>query len=80
MAGKFAIYIPLGKAITIGTSNFHKQIVAWWFNPKDASIQKIGAIENKGSMEFITPTVGVGNDWVLVIDDAIKKYPAPAKK
>ncbi len=74
------IYLPVGKAITIATSHFPKHIVAWWFNPKDAGIKKIDSIENKGSIELVTPTVGVGNDWVLVIDDATKNYPPPAKK
>jgi hypothetical protein len=72
------IYVPIGKAITIDISNFSKQIIAWWFNPKDASVQKIGEMENKRTMEFITPEVGFGNDWVLVIDDAKKAYSAPA--
>jgi hypothetical protein len=67
------IYIPVGKTITISTSNFQKQITAWWFNPKDAKIQKLGVFENKGSLEFVPPTLGVGNDWVLIIDDPAKK-------
>lgn len=74
------IYLPVGKAVTVTTSNFNKQIAAWWFNPKDASIKKIGIIENTGSMEFVSPTIGAGNDWVLVIDDATKDYPVPVKK
>jgi hypothetical protein len=72
------IYIPFGKTITIAIPKFSKQIVAWWFNPKDASIQKIGDIENTSTIKFTTPTVGLGNDWVLVIDDAKKAYAAPA--
>ena len=72
------IYLPIGKSITIDISNFSNQIVAWWFNPKDASVQKIGVLKNKNTMEFITPTIGLGNDWVLVIDDAKKFYSAPA--
>ncbi|HLK29982.1 MAG TPA: glycoside hydrolase family 140 protein [Puia sp.] len=74
------IYLPVGKAITIDVSHFSKYIVAWWFNPKDASIQKISTKENSGSIEFITPTIGAGNDWVLIIDDAAKGYPPPATK
>ena len=74
------IYLPVGKSITIDIANFSKQIVAWWFNPKDASIEKIGVMENKNTMEFITPTIGIGNDWVLIIDDAKKLYAAPASQ
>ena len=66
-------YIPVGKSITVATSFFQKQINAWWFNPKDAKVKKIGTLENKGSMEFETPTLGLGNDWVLIIDAASNK-------
>ena len=72
------IYLPVGKSITIAATNFPKQIIAWWFNPKDASIQKIGIIENKEPVKFTTPTIGFGNDWVLIIDAVTKGYPAPA--
>lgn len=30
-------------------------------------------------MEFISPTPGENLDWVLVLDDADKKYPVPGK-
>ncbi len=63
------IYIPFGKSLTISTSSFKKYVVAWWFNPKDSTVQKIGMLENKGSMDFETPTKGFGNDWVLIIDN-----------
>ena len=72
------IYLPVGKAITVNTNNFGKQVIAWWFNPKDATIQKIGLKENQGTMEFTSPTSGLENDWVLVIDDAAKKYHVPS--
>lgn len=76
--GYAMIYIPVGKAITLHMAQFSNQIVAWWFNPRDASVKKMVVIENKNTMEFITPALGPGNDWVLVIDDAKKGYPAPA--
>lgn len=41
------IYLPIGKPITINTTNISKQIVAWWFNPKDASTQQAGTSEKK---------------------------------
>lgn len=72
------IYIPVGKSITLDLSLFSKQIVVWWFNPKNASVQKVGNMENKKKMEFISPTIGPGQDWVLIIDDAAKSYAAPA--
>lgn len=73
------IYLPVGKAITVTLPGFSKQLKAWWFNPKDAGIHLIGKVENKVSMEFIPPSVGMGNDWVLIIDDAAKNYPLYSK-
>jgi hypothetical protein len=74
------IYIPVGKVITVSTFYFKKQITAWWFNPKDSKVQKIGILDNNGSIEFVPPTIGEGNDWVLVIDAATKDFSAPAKQ
>ncbi len=73
------IYLPVGKTITVSTSLFQKQINAWWFDPKTAQIQKMGVLENKGLIEFVPPTLGIGNDWVLVIDEASKHYMVPTK-
>lgn len=74
------IYLPVGKTITVNTS-FMKtnDMVAWWFNPRDATVQKIDRIERRDDMEFTSPTTGVENDWVLVIDDATKNFKEPGK-
>jgi len=55
-----------------------KNVIAWWFNPKDASVQKT-TVERKDQMELTSPTIGVENDWVLIIDDATKNYKEPGK-
>lgn len=73
------IYLPVGKTITANISFMKcKNVIAWWFNPKDASVQKT-MLERKDQMEFTSPTTGVENDWVLVIDDATKNYKEPGK-
>ncbi|MCW3115868.1 MAG: hypothetical protein JWR18_4264 [Segetibacter sp.] len=73
------VYLPVGKTITIKTTNLPKQISAWWFNPKDATSQQAITGEVKDNMEFTSPTAGKENDWVLVIDDATKGFKAPGK-
>ena len=42
--------------------------------------EEIGQFDNKGTREFNPPTPGEMLDWVLVLDDAEKKYPAPGSK
>lgn len=71
------VYLPVGKTITLDMRKLPKQPMAWWFNPKDGSIQKISLAAVKEEMEFTPPTTGADNDWVLVIDDAAKKYNLP---
>ena len=72
------IYLPVGKSITLNTNHMTcKEVAAWWYNPKDAAVQKIGKLERKDQMDFTSPTLGIENDWVLVIDDATKNYKEP---
>ena len=68
------IYLPVGKTITIGTTNLPQKITAWWFNPKDGHAQKINDVKKENTMQFTPPTLGQENDWVLVIDDATKSF------
>ncbi len=74
------IYLPVGKTITVSAANLPAQMIFWWFNPKDGSAKKLGEINTKDKLEFTPPTTGVGNDWVLVIDDAAKGFAAPGSK
>lgn len=72
------IYLPIGKAFAINTSFMNaKQVIAWWFNPKDGTVQKAGNMPRSDTMQFTSPTQGVENDWVLLIDDAAKNYKRP---
>jgi hypothetical protein len=74
------IYLPVGKTIMVNTSFIkNKKIVAWWFDPKNAQAKKIGILSNNSSIKFTSPTSGVGNDWVLIIDNAANKFGVPGK-
>ncbi|MEX6691182.1 glycoside hydrolase family 140 protein [Danxiaibacter flavus] len=74
------IYLPAGKRFSINTTFMTaKEVVAWWFNPKDGSTQKINTLKRTNNISFTPPIQGVENDWVLVIDDASKKYKEPGR-
>jgi hypothetical protein len=47
---------------------------AWWFNPRDGSVDAGTPLVSSGSRDFIPPT---NDDWVLVIDDAASMLPPP---
>ncbi|MGN1256898.1 MAG: putative collagen-binding domain-containing protein [Bacteroidaceae bacterium] len=54
-----------------------EKLTGWWFNPSTGQSQKIGKMERAQAVSFISPTPGEVLDWVLVIDDASKKYRKP---
>ncbi|MDX2185959.1 MAG: glycoside hydrolase family 140 protein [Opitutaceae bacterium] len=75
------IYVPTGRSFTVDTSQVTGDVLrAWWFNPRDGSAALIGEFVRQPKMRFGTPTPGEALDWVLVIDDASKGYPAPGTR
>ena len=50
---------------------------AYWYDPRNGNTREIGNVSNTGSKKFIPPSSGYGQDWVLVLDDAEKKYIKP---
>lgn len=78
-AGYLFVYIPLGSAVTIHLGIISgTEVQAWWFNPRSGEALSIGTFPNRGTRKFkpFGPEVR-GNDWILVIDDADRNYPAP---
>ena len=68
-------YLPTGRAVTVDMSKVASQRAkAWWFNPRTGKAQAVGEFPTSGSREFGPPAEG---DWVLVLDDAARKLPAP---
>lgn len=55
-------------------------VKAWWFNPREGSSSEIWVFENNGMREFVPPNYGEMMDWILVLDDAAKNFPAPDSK
>ena len=74
------IYLPVGKTISVNTSNIEAPINCWWFNPRDGKAQPINISEKKPVMEFTPPSKGIQNDWVLVIDEKSKGFKAPGSE
>jgi effector-binding domain-containing protein len=67
------VYLPNGGGVTVDTSKISSgKVKAWWYSPGT------GAVESRsGTNEFHTPTGS--NDWILVLDDASKKYGVPGQ-
>ncbi len=74
------IYVPVGRKFSVHMDVIKgKNVLAWWYNPRNGEAQKIGKYENTGTQAFNTPTPGESLDWILVLDDADKKYGKPGK-
>lgn len=64
------IYLPVGKKIEINTYWLKgKEIFAWWFNPRTGESLQIGRIKKQNSIQFVPPSLGRENDWVLVVEN-----------
>ena len=75
------VYVPVGRKFSVRMDVIKgKEANAWWYNPRNGSSKLIGKFVNSGTKEFISPEPGENSDWILVLDDASKKYPAPGKR
>jgi hypothetical protein len=84
------IYVPTGRpfAVRLGTIS-GATANAWWFNPRDGATydaagkrrgDPVAALENRDVREFDPPgEPAEGADWVLVLDDVGRRFPAPGK-
>lgn len=82
-AGSYAmVYAPIGREFSVKSDMLKaEKIVAWWYSPRTGKAQKIGSFANDGQpLTFTPPMRGEAMDWVLVLDDAAKRYPAPGRK
>jgi hypothetical protein len=74
------VYVPIGRRFSVRMRAITgARVRAWWFNPRDGRATSIGTFDTAGEREFVPPDVGEALDWVLVLDDAAKHYPAPGR-
>ena len=80
--GSFLIaYVPQGLPVGIHLDRITgKKVKAWWYDPRDGSRIEIGVSPNTGTREFVPPSRGAKNDWVLVLDDEERVEPAERAK
>ncbi len=74
------VYFPAGSAAEIKLDRIGaKTINAYWFDPRTGETKATENIPGTGIRKFSPPTAGRGNDWILVLDDASKKFKSPDK-
>lgn len=79
--GSYAmVYAPVGRSFAVKMDVITgPKVTAWWFNPRDGKAARVGDYSNTGTQRFTPPDAGELLDWVLVLDDASKNFPAPGK-
>jgi hypothetical protein len=74
------IYMPVGKTIKVKTKFMKSSDVkVWWYDPRIGLMVKGISIYRKDVLELTPPTKGVGQDWVLVLDNPDYQYRPPGK-
>jgi hypothetical protein len=78
-AGSYAmVYTPAGRPFAVRLGAIAgPRATAWWFNPRDGKAIAAGTFETSAEHTFTPPNPGEALDWVLVLDDAAKKYGPP---
>lgn len=72
------IYTSAGKPFTVNLGKISgNNLKTAWLNPRTGELKNGSTIASKGQQKFTPPSVGYGQDWVLILDDAAKNYPAP---
>jgi hypothetical protein len=78
-AGSYAmLYLPQNKPVTVDLgkiSGTTKKV--WWYSPTTGRATAGPDVKGKDSQSFTPPKEG--RDWILVIDDASKKFKAPGQ-
>lgn len=73
------VYSAQGRRFTVQLDKLGAASVkAWWYNPRSGASSPSETLEAKGAHEFKCPSEGFGSDWVLVLDDAARSFPAVA--
>jgi len=68
--GSFAIaYTPVGQTLRIALNTLSgSQVKAQWYDPRAGTWTAIGQYHKEGVQEFVPPSRGAKDDWVLVLD------------
>jgi len=75
--GSVMAYLPSSRTFTVDmTKVAGAKAKAWWFNPRTGASNSAGEFPTHGKRQFDPPADG---DWVLVLDDASRKLPAPGQ-
>ncbi len=77
--GSYAmVYFPTGATTELDLSMLNGGTLRlWWYDPRTGSAYEALSVVKSNSITVVPPSSGKGQDWVLVIDDALENFSAP---
>lgn len=77
--GSFAfVYSSQGEKFTIDSGRIKSRSVKEsWYDPRYGVTYELHTTDNQGFQTYTPPTSGLGQDWILILEDANKNYPTP---
>jgi hypothetical protein len=79
--GHAMVYVPVERRFRVRLDVISGgRVRAWWYNPRNGEASPAGEWPATGERAFTPPSLGEGLDWVLVLDDAARDYPAPGTR
>jgi hypothetical protein len=74
------LYIPVGKTIKVRTGFMKSSdIKIWWYDPRIGLMVRGESVYRKEVLTLTPPTKGVGQDWVLILDNPDFQYRPPGQ-
>lgn len=62
------IYLALGQSVKVDLNKLKEgQVSAFWYNPRSGKLSTSTLIERTDQFEFMSPSSGINNDWLLVL-------------
>lgn len=76
--GSYAlVYSAAGEGFTVDTARLAGHTLrAAWFDPRTGNCEVFEEVARGAQRAFTPPTAGEGNDWVLLLEDTAREFPA----
>jgi hypothetical protein len=72
------VYAPTGRPFAVDSRKLSGETLrAWWYDPRAGEARLVGTLPAAGVETFAPPTSGANDDWILVLDDADRRFPPP---
>lgn len=77
--GSFAfVYSPRGEQFTLDRNMIRSSRKReLWFDPRYGCVYPVHTSDTAGIQTYSPPTNGRGQDWILIIEDAMRNFPLP---